>query len=387
MTGERANRLKPAPADPGLRITAAAATSVSEVDPANGVFSYRGFEVGELVRTCSFDEVAYLLLYGVLPVRDDFDRFMQEVSGERQLPGAVFDVLRRLPANASLSDALRIGVSWLGVLDPAGTSNEPEANLRKSIRLFARLPTLAVNAFLLSQGRKAVDPGSGLSHCANIFQMLTGQPRSDSFARLLDVSQILYAEHGLNASTFAARVAVSTCSDLYAAIAAALAAHKGALHGGAVEDVARMLTGAGKPGSARDWVLGELEKGRRIPGFGLRHHTCGDVRAEMMWDQTVELAAHMGERSSCAIAREIRDAVHSEKGLLPNIDFPAALAFYLMKFPIALYTSLFATARIVGWCAHVMEQSAQDILIHPRAVYTGKRGCRVLPMNERTKPC
>jgi citrate synthase len=245
------------------------------------------------------------------------------------------------------------------------------------------MPTLVVNGYRIAEGRQPTPPDPSLGHNANFFKMLTGEARTDLFGHVLNVTQILYAEHGFNASTFVARVTVSTLSDLYSGVVSAIGTLKGPLHGGANEAAMAMLLEIGSPERAAAWVREALAQKKKIMGFGHREYKHGDERAKIVKRFANELAEQTGETRWRDISQIVEDEMMSAKGLYPNLDFPVASAYYLMGLPVPLYTPIFVMSRVTGWCAHIMEQLANNRLIRPQHVYNGPRGRTVVPLAER----
>ncbi len=332
---------------------------------------------------CAFDEVAYLLLFGKLPNRQEFESFTQEVGANRAVPDLIYDLYRRFPPNAPPMDALKAAVAVLAMSDPESDSNSHEANLHKATRLYAKIPNLVVNGYRIMQGQPPFAPDPNLCHNADFFYMLTGQPRTDLFGKVLNVTQILYAEHGYNASTFAARVTVSTLSDLYSGVVSAIGTLKGPLHGGANEAAMEMLLEIGDASRAADWVREALAQKKKIMGFGHREYKKGDERAKIVKQYVGELGKQQGDMKWPEISQIVEDQMMQAKGLYPNLDFPVASAYYLMGIPIPLYTPIFVMSRITGWCAHIIEQLDNNRIIRPHSEYNGPRGLHVVPLEER----
>ncbi|HLV79033.1 MAG TPA: citrate/2-methylcitrate synthase [Chthonomonadaceae bacterium] len=368
---------------PGLEGVTAGISAISEVDAERNQLIYRGYDIHDLVDHCSFDEVAYLLLYSKLPNKPEYDRFMRQVGESRDVPDGLWDMYRRLPHNTHPMDALKAAIAVLAPFDPDYESNSHEANLSKALRLYAKIPNLVVNGYRVLQGQEPIPPDSELCHNANFFRMFTGTARTDFFGKVLNVTQILYAEHGYNASTFAARVTVSTLSDLYSGVVSAIGTLKGPLHGGANEMAMAMLLEIGDPSRAAGWVRDALAQKKKIMGFGHREYKHGDERAKIVKQYAVELGKQTGNTKWAEISQIVEEEMMNAKGLYPNLDFPVASAYYLMDIPIPLYTPIFVMSRITGWCAHIIEQLDNNRLIRPQSEYNGPRGQRVVPMDQR----
>ncbi len=371
------------PYSPGLEGVTAGISSISEVDADRNELIYRGYNIHELVEQCTFDEVAYLLLFGNLPDRLEFDAFMEQVRANRTVPDSIYDLYRTFPPGAHPMDTLKAAVTVLGMYDPEADDNSHLANLNKAVRLYARIPNLVVNGYRISQGLDPVPPESTMDHNTGFFRMLTGESPSDTFSKVLNVTQILYAEHGFNASTFAARVTVSTLSDIYSGVVSAIGTLKGPLHGGANEAAMAMLLEIGEADRAAAWVRDALASKKKIMGFGHREYKKGDERARIVKSYGVELGRLVNNRRWIDISQIVEDEMMRAKGLYPNLDFPVASVYYMMGLPIPLYTPIFVMSRITGWCAHVIEQLDNNRIIRPHNEYNGPRGLSVVPIGER----
>ena len=355
---------------PGLEGVIAGETAISSVDDR---LRYRGYPVAELAANATFDEVAYLLLYGDLPNSADLQRFRARVAMARRLPTPVHDLFPALPKWTPPLDALRTAVSALAHFDQDIADNSTEANLRKAERLIAQIPVAIADHFRISQGLDPVAARQDLSHAANFLWMLRETEPTDEEVKALDVSLILYAEHEFNASTFAARVIVSTLSDIHAAVAGAIGALKGSLHGGANEKVMDILRAAGGPDTAEAWAKETLARKERVMGFGHRVYKSGDERAKILKTLTRQVAEAAGPDAVHweDTAEIVERTMAQEKNLLPNLDWPSGRLFHAMNLDVPLYTPMFAMSRIAGWSAHVIEQLESNRLIRPRAAYIG----------------
>ncbi len=371
------------PYSPGLEGVTAGISAISEVDADRNELIYRGYNIHELVDRCSFDEVAYLLLYGKLPNRSEHDAFLAEVAANRAVPGEIYDLYRTFPRDAHPMDTLKAAVAVLGMFDPEAHDNSRKANLNKALRLYAKIPNLVVNGYRVSQGQEPIAPDPSLSHNASYFHMLTGKAPDEFFGRVLNVTQILYAEHGFNASTFAARVTVSTLSDLYSGVVSAIGALKGPLHGGANEAAMAMLLEIGESDRAAAWVKDALASKKKIMGFGHREYKKGDERAKIVKTYGVELGERLKNTKWTEISQIVEDEMMNAKGLYPNLDFPVSSVYYLMDLPIPLYTPIFVMSRITGWCAHIIEQLDNNRIIRPHNEYSGPHGLSVVPLDSR----
>lgn len=354
---------------PGLEGVVAGQTAISTISDG---LRYRGYPVGELADRCTFDEVGYLLLHDDLPTPAQLKGFRERVAMARRLPDPLHPLFAALPRWTPPLDVLRTATSVLAHFDQDAPDNSPEANLRKSERLLAQLPVAVCDQYRISTGQRPVQARQDLSHTANFLWMLRGAEPTPEQVKALDVSLILYAEHEFNASTFTARVVVSTMADLHAAIVAAIGALKGPLHGGANEKVMDVVRAAGTPEQAEAWTLNALQRKERIMGFGHRVYKAGDVRAGILKGYCTQLAKGNAELEAIEATAEIIETVMArEKGMYPNLDWPAGRLYHAMGLEIPLYTPMFAMSRVAGWAAHVMEQLANNRLIRPRSLYIG----------------
>lgn len=359
---------------PGLEGVLAGETALCHVGEGAGGLRYRGYAVGDLADRATFEEVAYLLLFGKLPTQKELEDFAARLAAHAVLPDPVDAFLRGAPLTAHPMDLLRTGVSLLGMTDPDASDTSHDANVRKSVRLLARLPLIVAAARRRADGPPPGAPPAGRSFAEHLLVLLTdrsGDATANAMARVLDASLVLYAEHEFNASTFSARVTASTLTDLYSAITAAIGTLKGPLHGGANEAVAAMLLDIGTPERAERWVREALARKCRIMGFGHRVLKTGDVRSDVMQRHAETLSRRCGDARWYDIATVVDRLMRREKGLYPNLDFYTAVVYLLMGIPRDLYTPVFACARLAGWCAHVIEQQDHNRLIRPRARYTG----------------
>ncbi len=373
---------------PGLEGVIAGESALCEVDEGAAGLRYRGYAIGDLAEQATFEEVAYLLLFGKLPTSKELGDFTAQLQTQWPLPGPVEAFIGVVPPSAHPMDILRTGVSLLGMTDPDATGKGGvEANLRKSVRLLAQIPILITNAHRLAHAKRQVQPSPDRSFAENLLYLLTDRPRDEqakAMARVLDVSLILYAEHEFNASTFAARVAASTLTDLHAAVTAAIAALKGPLHGGANEAVAAMLLEIKSRDRAERWIRDALAQKQRVMGFGHRVLRHGDARSAIIQRHAEDLSRTCGDTRWYDIATIVDRIMQQEKGLYPNLDFYTAVAYLLMGIPRDLYTPVFVCSRIAGWCAHIIEQQDHNRLIRPRAAYTGPPPQAYVPLEQRT---
>jgi 2-methylcitrate synthase/citrate synthase II len=365
---------------PGLEGVIAGESSVSTVQTG---LMYRGYPIEDLAEHSTYEEVAYLIMYGELPKTEELKAFQQRLAAQAAVPGQVIDMLRHIPAQAPLMDVMRSGASYLAHWDAELADTSHEANLRKAERLLTRLPTVLAAVHRLRQGKEPVAPDKHRSLPANLLWMISRQEPSEAMVRALDISLILYAEHEFNASTFTARVICSTMSDIYSAVTGAIGALKGPLHGGANERAMEVLNEVESPAHAERWVRQALADKRRIMGFGHRVYKHGDPRAQILKPLCEQLSRETGHPGMESIAETIERVVLAEKGLRPNVDWPCARLYYYMGLPIDLYTPLFVVARVAGWAAHFIEQAGANRLIRPLSRYIGAERRAWAPMAER----
>jgi 2-methylcitrate synthase len=368
----------------GLEDVIAARSAICRVDGEAGRLYYRGYEVADLVSAASFEDTTHLLWFGELPSATERAAFAARLAEARPLPVPVLDLLRRLPRDCHPLDALRTAVSLAAASDPDVRSNEPDANLRKAWRLMSLVPATVATWQRLRTGREPVAARAGGSHAAHFLTLLEGHAPSAEVAKVLDVILTLHADHEFNASTFAARVAVATVADLHSAIVAAISTLKGPRHGGANEDVLAMLLEIGEPERAEAFVearigaraaLSKRERSdpkARMPGFGHRVYKVDDARARVLRGMAKSMAEATGRGKLFEVAERLYDAMKARTSLPVNVDFFSAVVYDALGIPPDFCTSIFAVGRVAGWCAHAMEQYADNRLIRPRADYVGR---------------
>ena len=371
------------PITEGLEDIVAAHSSICDLDGKLGKLSYFGIDIHDLARYSSFEETAYLLWYGVLPTKSQLEDVTAQLRASRALPGPVSALMRLLPTTSTPMDVLRTTVSALSSFDPDAGNNSPEANHRRSIRLTAIMPTIVASWDRLRNGKEPVAPLESESHAANFLYMLTGEMPDAGKAHMLDVVLILHADHELNASTFAARVTAATLASMYASITSAIGALSGPLHGGANEQVMRMLLKIGEVDRTEAYIQGALERHERVMGFGHRVYRTEDPRATHLRQMSKELGERTGDSRWYEMSHIIEEYIKTHKGLYANVDFYSASVYYTMGIPIDLDTPFFACSRITGWTAHVLEQYANNRLIRPRAEYVGPKNVPYVPLGQR----
>jgi 2-methylcitrate synthase/citrate synthase II len=368
---------------PGLEGVVAGRSDICDIEEDRGGLLYRGYPIEELAEGATFEEVAYLLLMGRLPTAWELSEFAKQISVARELPAELIQVLRGFPRSAHPMDVFRTAISYLGAVDPDRSDSSQAGNLRKSIRLIAQAPMVMTAHHRIVHGKAVIEPDPRLSQGQQILYLLTGELPDQSAARALDVSLILYAEHEFNASTFSARVTASSLSDIHSAIVAAIGSLKGPLHGGANEAVMHMLLEIKETDRAAGWLEERLRRKERIMGFGHRVLKRGDTRSIVIKRHAKELGERMCQKKWFQISELLEGLMLEKKGLYPNLDFYTASTYYLMGVPIPLYTPVFASSRMAGWCAHVIEQHEHNRLIRPRCLYTGPRRRPFVPLSRR----
>ncbi|MDB5296747.1 MAG: citrate synthase [Phycisphaerales bacterium] len=374
----------------GLQGVVAAQSEVCFIDGDAGRLVYRGYEIGDLVEHATFEEVAFLLWDGKLPNKAELATLKQQLAASMALPAHVINVLKALPPTTQPMDALRTAVSALASGDPDLTSNEAAANRRKAVRLMAQFPTVVTAYHRLRNNQQPVAPDPALSVAANFLYMMSGKKPHDTLVRVMDAALTLHAEHGMNASTFTARVIAATLADMHASVTGALGALKGPLHGGANEAVMHLLLQCGDADSAERKVKEMLANKQKVAGFGHRVYRTFDPRATFLRKMSKQLGEaagntkwyEMSERL-IPILRDTKKPTGEPLGLNPNVDFFSASAYYTMGIPLDLFTPIFGVARVAGWAAHVMEQHKNNRIIRPTDDYTGPFGLKVEPIEQR----
>ena len=357
----------------GLEDVVATSSAICFLDGDRGVLAYRGYDIHDLARFATFEEVCYLLWHGRLPNRAELGDLQSQLAAARPLPEAVIRFMNMLPSSNGM-DALRTLTSVLHHHDPDASDNSQHASYRKSVRLTAQLASLVATWGRMQQGGGVIQPDPAMGHAASFLYMLTGQRPSPTAIRAMDIALTLHADHELNASTFAARVAAATLSDVHSAVVAGIGTLKGPLHGGANADVMKMLIEIGQdaPGDRIDaYIRGKLARKEKISGFGHRVYRTEDPRAAHLRRMSKELGEKAGNTKWFEMSERIEGLVRSEKKLYANVDFYSASTYYTMGIAIDLYTPIFAVSRISGWTAHILEQYANNRLIRPRADYIG----------------
>jgi citrate synthase len=367
----------------GLEGVVAGESEICYIDGYAGVLSYRGYNIHTLAEHATFEEVIWLLWKGHLPAQSELDRLKADLFANAAIAP---EVLAFLKANlkASPMDVLRTAVSMMSLYDPLAKDMSPEANQIKATKLMAQTATIVSSFGRLRAGQPLVAPDAALSFAGNFLYCLTGKRPDKVMDHVFDVALTLHADHELNASTFAARVTAATLSDIYSCVTSAIGALKGPLHGGANEEVIRMLLEVGTADKAVERVHEMFAKKIKIPGFGHRVYRTDDPRATHLRVMSEELGKSTGHEDLYLMSKRVEETVKGEKKLNPNVDFYSASTYYSLGIPIDLFTSIFAVSRMSGWTAHVLEQYQNNRLIRPRAEYKGNPdGMPWVPMGQR----
>ena len=357
----------------GLEDVVATSSAICYLDGDRGVLAYCGYDIHDLAKSATFEEVCFLLWHRRLPTRSELGDLQSQLASARPLPEPIVRLMRSLPPVDGM-DALRTLTSALGHYDAEADDASPQAQYRKAVRLTAQAGTVVATWGRLRAGGGPIAPDPVMSQAANFLYMLTGERPSAIATRAFDVALILHADHELNASTFAARVAAATLTDIYSAVVAGIAALKGPLHGGANAEVMKMLLDLGQdatPERVDAAIRAKFARKEKIPGFGHRVYRTEDPRATHLRQMSQELGKRAGSTAWFDISQRIEALVKAEKKLNPNVDFYSASTYHALGIPIALFTPIFAVSRCSGWTAHVLEQYANNRLIRPRADYTG----------------
>ncbi len=361
-------------------------TRISWIDGQNGKLYYRGYSIEDLAKHSTFEETAFLLWYGRLPKRDELSKFKSTLVSFRWIPDELVDLMKRVPRKAHPMDILKIGIAAAATYDPELEDMSSIANIRKAMRILAKAPTIIAAWHRIRNNQDPVEPTNDLDHAANFLYMLNGEKPDELSSRIMDVALILHAEHGMNASTFAAMVTASTLSDIYSAVVSGISALKGPLHGGANERALRMIMEVGSPENAESYVLRKLAKKERIMGFGHRVYKAYDPRAKILKEYARMLCEKKGDMRLYETAIKIEEVVLRElsrKRIFTNVDFFSGIVYHHLGIPSDLFTTIFAMARIVGWTGHVLEYWSENRIIRPRALYVGELDKKYLPIDER----
>ena len=373
----------------GLEGVVVGQSKLSDINGEVGELIYAGYDIDDLARNTTFEEVCYLLWNGELPNREQLDGFRRDIAANARLSDEVLALIRAFPRDADPMAALRTAISALGMYDPAADDISAGEIRRKALFLTAQTPSLVAAYARSRNGEEPLQPKDGISIAANFLYMLTGEEPNETRCRTMDAALVLHAEHAMNASTFSARVTAGTLSDVYSAITSAVGTLKGPSHGGANVEVMNMLREI--DASHEDpaaWVHNALESGKKVMGFGHRVYKATDPRAKVLRELADRIMAEAGETKWLDLSDKIRAAMGEEmekrgKRIYPNVDFFSASVYTTLGIPMDLFTAVFAIARMPGWTAHLLEQYADNRLIRPSSEYVGPRGKKVVPIGQR----
>jgi citrate synthase len=370
---------------PGLEGVIANSTALSDVLGEKGQLIYCGYDINELVGKVSYKEVIYLLWHRRLPNRKELDAFVRELRSQRQLPDQVIDFLKAAPKDANPMDVMRTAISMLGLYDSDnGEEITPEINRRRATSITAKIGVIAAYFHRARQGKSLPPVRDDLTEAEHFLYLICGEPQSKEASDTLDVAFILHADHGMNASTFSARVTISTLSDMYSAITSAIGTLKGPLHGGANEGVIHMLEEIGTPDKVDAYIEKQLAEKKKIMGIGHRVYKTLDPRAPHLRAMAVKLSEKLGEPKWIKMSGRIAELMKEKKNLNANVDFYSATVYYSLGIPTDLFTPVFAIARCSGWCAQILEQLEDNRLYRPLSEYVGEPvGKKVVPIDDR----
>lgn len=367
----------------GLEGVVAANTRLSDVQGEAGKLIYCGYDIDELAGKVTFEEVVHLLHHNHLPNAKELREFKERLAAARELPEGVVKIIKTLPKDTPPMHAIRTAVSALGCFDPHCDDDSMDEQRHKALKLIAQLPILTAYFHRARQGKSLLEPDPTLGEAANFLYLVDGEKPSAEKEKTLDLCYVLHADHGMNASTFSARVTIATLSDMYSAITTAIGTLKGPLHGGANEGVIKMLQEIGSPDKVDAYVEECLQQKKKIMGIGHRVYKTLDPRAPHLKRMAVTLSAQLGEPKWIQMSERIAELMLQKKNLHANVDFYSATVYFSLGIPTDLFTPIFAISRTAGWTAHVLEQLADNRLIRPQSVYTGPTGLKVVPIDKR----
>lgn len=373
----------PAASSKGLEGVVAASTRLSDVNGEIGQLIYCGYNIDELAGKVSYEEVVHLLHQGHLPNRKELTELKNKLVSERELPKALIEAIKSFPKSTPPMHAIRTAVSALGCFDPQAEDDSQEAQRNKAIRLIAQIPIVTAYFHRARQGKSILPPDPALGEAANFLYLIDGVKPSAEKERTMDMCYVLHADHGMNASTFSARVTIATLSDMYSAITSAIGTLKGPLHGGANEGVIKMLQEIGSPDKVDAYIADCLTQKKKIMGIGHRIYKTLDPRAPHLKRMAQILSEKLGDPKWIQMSERIAEIMLKEKNLNANVDFYSATVYFSLGIPTDLFTPIFAIARTSGWTAHVLEQLADNRLIRPQSTYTGPVGLKVVPIDQR----
>ncbi len=367
----------------GLRGVAAATSSISDVNGEKGELIYQGYNIHDLAKHSTFEEVVFLLWNKRLPNDLELSELKRSLSEAYEIPKEIIELMKQFPDEADPTDVLRTTVSALEFYDPSSRNLSREASIRTATKLTAQFPTIVAASDRIRKGREPLRPNPSFNIASNFLYMLKGEEPSEHDARVFDICLILHADHELNASTFTARVVAGTLASMYSAVTAAIAALSGPLHGGANTNVMKTLLEIGAVENVESYVKKALAEKRKIMGFGHAVYRTEDPRATHLRQFAKEMGERAGNAKWYEMSRRMEEVMMREKSLYPNVDFFSASTYYMMGISLDLYTPIFALSRISGWTGHILEQFADNKLIRPRAEYVGRRDVPYVPIGER----
>lgn len=367
----------------GLEGIVASQTALSLVDGENSRLLYRGVPVGELALNSNFEETIYLLWFAKFPTASELKEFKEKLAGYRNVPAEVLDLIKKFPKTSHPMAVLRSAASLLALYDLGSEKTDLESTKDHAFRLTGAMATLVSAFYRARLGKDFLAPDKKLSHAANFLYMMHGNVPAPEMERALDAYLILLADHGLNASTFSARVTASTQADAYSAITSAIGTLKGDLHGSANQRAMEMILDIGDPSKAEDYVRTLLREKKKVMGFGHRIYKKEDPRATVFRGIAKKLCERAGEFKWMEISNKVEKVMWEEKQIPCNVDFFSASVLYILGFPVDFFTTVFATSRVAGWTAHVIEQRQDNRLIRPLADYTGPAEAHYIPVDQR----
>jgi citrate synthase len=367
----------------GLEGVVAARTTLSDVQGDIGKLIYVGYDIDELAGKVSYEEVVYLLHHNHLPDRAELDELKSALVAYREIPKGVIDIIKKFPKQTPPMHALRTAVSALGCFDTVADDDTMDAQRRKARRLIAQIPVCVAYFHRARQKKELIHPDPSLGEAANFLYMINGEKPNEEMVNTMDMCYVLHADHGMNASTFSARVTIATLSDMYSAITTAIGTLKGPLHGGANEGVIKMLQEIGSLEKVDEYIEDALANKRKIMGIGHRVYKVLDPRAPHLKRMAQILSAKVGDGKWIKMSERIAELMLQKKNLNANVDFYSATVYWSLGIPTDLFTPIFAIARTSGWTAHVLEQLADNRLIRPQSLYTGPMGLKVVPIDQR----
>ena len=366
----------------GLKGVAACETHISFVDPLGALY-YVGYDIDRLLGRVCYEEVIHLLLFRKLPDEIELEAIRQKLISEMKIPKQIIKSIKESPESVHPMELLRTGISQLGEYDSDLNEVSEASNVNRALCLIAKVPTLVAAIYRIRTNNKIVHPKNEYGFSENFLYMFRGKPADEVEKEAIDRYMILHADHGLNASTFAARVTASTLSDVYSAVTSAIGTLKGKLHGGASERVMNMLSNVNNLKDVEDYIQGMLFDGKKIMGFGHRIYVVNDPRSRHLRKVSKALCQRINRMELYYKAREIQNIVHKEKKIFPNVDFYAAIVLNAMDIPKKFFTLFFASSRITGWVTHILEQYSDSVLLRPTSRYIGAYGTKFVPINRR----